>query len=198
MEASQIYAFSLWQLGQTDLAHTVARSLAESVSTMEQASAAAAVILFSRFLYYISGLDSTINNVLQMPKQRFQSSKFCLIVSAIHSLDKRNRLKSVGLSIRNNLKSPEEITEMFFLLALGTLVSLFLPLKLETPIFGWDLLVRLFMGLCGKLYALGKCMQVKHGSEYRLGYQRGIDHLRKSLHLYPNSSLLRYLLWAEI
>lgn len=136
MEASQIYAFSLWQLGQTDLALTVARNLAESVSTMEQASAAAAVILFSRFLYYISGLDSTINNVLQMPKQRFQSSMFSLIVCAIHALDQRNRLKSVSLSIRNNLKSPEEITEMFFLLALGTLVSLFLPFKLETFIFG--------------------------------------------------------------
>lgn len=156
VEASQIYAFSLWQLGQTDLALTVARNLAESVSTMEQASAAAAVILFSRFQYYISGLDSTINNILQMPKQRFRSSKFSLIVSAIHALDQRNQLKSVGFSIHNNLKTPEEITEMFFLLALGTLV--------------------------------------KHGSEYRLGYRRGIDHLRKSLHMYPNSSLLRNLL----
>ncbi|KAL6176261.1 hypothetical protein ACLB2K_052896 [Fragaria x ananassa] len=156
VEASQIYAFSLWQLGQTDQAFTVARNLAESISTIEQASAAAAVILFSRFLYNMSGLDSTINNILQMPKQRFQSTKFSLMVSAIHALDQRNRLKPVGLSIRNNLKTPEEITEMFFLLALGTLV--------------------------------------KHGTEYRLGYQKGIDHVRKSLHMYPNSSLLRNLL----
>lgn len=49
-----------------------------------------------------------------------------------------------------------------------------------------------------KLNALGQCMQVKHGTEYRLGYQKGIDHVRKSLHMYPNSSLLRYLLPAEI
>ncbi|XP_050376108.1 tetratricopeptide repeat protein SKI3 [Argentina anserina] len=155
-EASQIYAFSLWQLGQTDRVLTVARNLAESISTVEQESAAAAVILLSRFVYYISGLDSTINDILQMPKQRFQSSKFSLLVSAIHALDQRNRLKLVGSSIRNNLKTPEEITEMFFLLALGTLV--------------------------------------KHGSEHRLGYQKGIDHVRKSLHMYPNSSLLRNLL----
>nr|XP_011464990.1 PREDICTED: tetratricopeptide repeat protein 37 [Fragaria vesca subsp. vesca] len=155
-ETSQIYAFSLWQLGQTDQAFSVARNLAESISTIEQASAAAALILFSRFLYNISGLDSTINNILQMPKQRFQSTKFSLMVSAIHALDQRNRLKPVGLSIRNNLKTPEEITEMFFLLALGTLV--------------------------------------KHGTEYHLGYQKGIDHVRKSLHMYPNSSLLRNLL----
>lgn len=104
----------------------MARNLAESISTIEQASAAAALILFSRFLYNISGLDSTINNILQMPKQRFQSTKFSLMVSAIHALDQRNRLKPVGLSIRNNLKTPEEITEMFFLLALGTLVSIYL------------------------------------------------------------------------
>lgn len=36
-------------------------------------------------------------------------------------------------------------------------------------------------------------MQIKQGSEHRLGYQSGIDHLRKALHMYPNSSLLRYL-----
>ena len=112
---------------------------------MEQASAAAAVILFSRLLYYVSGLDSTINSILQMPNQLFQSTKFSLLVSAIHALDQRNRLRPVGSSIRNNLKTPEEITEMFFLLALGTLVSI--SLWLETVVYGWEFLVITFMGV---------------------------------------------------
>lgn len=156
VEGLQIYAFSLWQLGKTELALSVARNLAVSVSTMEQTSAAASVVFICRFLYHISGLDSAINSILKMPKQLFQSSKISFIVSAIHALDRSNRLESVVSSSRYYLKSHEEITGMHFLIALGKLV--------------------------------------KHGSEHRLGYQSGIDHLRKALHMYPNSSLLRNLL----
>ncbi|XP_057975625.1 tetratricopeptide repeat protein SKI3 isoform X2 [Malania oleifera] len=42
------------------------------------------------------------------------------------------------------------------------------------------------------LVALGKL--IKNGSKNCLGYQSGVDHLRKVLHLYPNSSLIRNLL----
>ncbi|KAF3446960.1 hypothetical protein FNV43_RR12140 [Rhamnella rubrinervis] len=42
------------------------------------------------------------------------------------------------------------------------------------------------------LIALGKLL--KHGSEYCLEFQTGIAHLRKALHMYPNSGLLRSLL----
>ncbi|XP_068305808.1 tetratricopeptide repeat protein SKI3 [Pyrus communis] len=156
VEGLQIYAFSLWQLGETNLALSVVRSLAVSVSTMEQKSAAAPVVFICRLLYYISGLDSAINSILKMPKQLFRSSKISFIVSAIHALDQSNRLQSIVSSTRDYLKSHEEITGMHFLIALGKLV--------------------------------------KHGSECCLGYQSGVNHLRKALHMYPNSSLLRNFL----
>ncbi|KAL8474407.1 hypothetical protein ACS0TY_031035 [Phlomoides rotata] len=35
---------------------------------------------------------------------------------------------------------------------------------------------------------------LKHGYEDSLGIQKGVDHLRKALHMYPNSSVLRNLL----
>ncbi|XP_057975626.1 tetratricopeptide repeat protein SKI3 isoform X3 [Malania oleifera] len=37
-------------------------------------------------------------------------------------------------------------------------------------------------------------LAIKNGSKNCLGYQSGVDHLRKVLHLYPNSSLIRNLL----
>ena len=33
--------------------------------------------------------------------------------------------------------------------------------------------------------------QVKHGSENCLAIQNGVNHLRKTLHMYPNSGLIR-------
>ncbi|KAL0387564.1 UNVERIFIED_CONTAM: Tetratricopeptide repeat protein SKI3 [Sesamum radiatum] len=36
--------------------------------------------------------------------------------------------------------------------------------------------------------------ELKHGSNDSLGIQKGVDHLRKALHMYPNSSELRNLL----
>ncbi|KAL5778461.1 hypothetical protein ACOSP7_011387 [Xanthoceras sorbifolium] len=155
-EGLQIYAFSLWQLGRHDLALSVAKNLAASVSTMESTSAAASVSFICRLLYHISGLDSAINSILKMPRALFQSSKMSFIVSAIHALDKSNKLESVVYSSRCILASPEEITEMHYLVALGKLV--------------------------------------KNGSESCLGFDNGIFHLRKILHVYPNSNLIRNLL----
>ena len=37
-------------------------------------------------------------------------------------------------------------------------------------------------------------MQVKNGSGCSLGLQSGVAHLRKALHKYPNSCLLRYFI----
>ncbi|KAL7128860.1 hypothetical protein ABFS83_13G022300 [Erythranthe nasuta] len=42
------------------------------------------------------------------------------------------------------------------------------------------------------LITLGKLL--KNGHEDSLGIQKGVDHLRKALHMYPNSSVLRNLL----
>ncbi|KAH9694130.1 tetratricopeptide repeat protein SKI3 [Citrus sinensis] len=155
-EVLQVYAFSLWQLGKYDLALSMARNLASSVSAMEQSSAAASVSFICRLLYHISGLDSTINSILKMPKGLFQCSKMSFIVSAIHALDHSNRLESVVSSSRNCIASPEEITGMHYLVALNKLV--------------------------------------KNGPESCLGFNSGIFHLRKVLHVYPNCNLIRNLL----
>ncbi|PIN19633.1 TPR repeat-containing protein [Handroanthus impetiginosus] len=42
------------------------------------------------------------------------------------------------------------------------------------------------------LIALGKLL--KHGHQDSLGIKKGVDHLRKALHMFPNSSVLRNLL----
>lgn len=34
-------------------------------------------------------------------------------------------------------------------------------------------------------------LQVKRGSGHCLGYHSGVAHLRKALHIYPNSNLIR-------
>ncbi|KAK4600400.1 hypothetical protein RGQ29_010162 [Quercus rubra] len=156
VEGLQIYAYSLWKLDKRDLALSVLRNLAASVSAMEQTSVAAPVSFICRMLYFMSGLDSAIRSILKMPKELFQNSGVSFIVSAIHTLDTCNRLEPVVSSSRCFLTSHEEITEMHFLIALGKLV--------------------------------------KHGTEFCLGFQPGVAHLRKALHMYPNSSLIRNLL----
>ena len=127
-EGLQIYAFSLWKLGQYNSALSVAKNLASSVSTMEHICAAASVGLICQLLYSISGLDAATNSIMKMPKELFQSSRISFIVSAIHALDRSNRLESVVSSSRNSIKSYEDITSMHYLIALGKLVSLLLQL----------------------------------------------------------------------
>ncbi|KAF5462290.1 hypothetical protein F2P56_018311 [Juglans regia] len=155
-EGLQIYALSLWQLGKFDLALSVVRSLAVSISTMKQTSVAAPVGFICRMLYFMSGVDSVISNILEMPKELFQNSGISFIVSAINALDQMNRLESVVSSSRSVLRSHEEITGMHFLIALGKLI--------------------------------------RHGTEFCLGFQSGVAHLKKCLHKIPNSILLRNLL----
>ncbi|KAJ9186264.1 hypothetical protein P3X46_001862 [Hevea brasiliensis] len=155
-EGMQIYALSLWQLGKSDLALSVARDLAASFNSMEQTSAAASVSFFCRLLYYISGLDSAITSILKMPKELFENSKISFILSTIHALDQSNRLESVVSSSRYSIVSHEDIIGMHYLIALGKLI--------------------------------------KHGSDSCLGFQNGVSYLKKILHKYPNSKLMRNLL----
>ncbi|KAF7829441.1 tetratricopeptide repeat protein SKI3 isoform X1 [Senna tora] len=156
IEGLQVYAFSLWQHGENDLALSVARSLAASLSSMEKTSVATSICFICRLLYYICGLDAVTNNIVKMPKELFQSSEVSFVLSAIHALNGHNHLGSVVSSSRSFLTSHEEITRMHFLIALGKLV--------------------------------------KNGSECCLGIQSGVAHLRKALHMYPSSNLMRNLL----
>lgn len=164
-EGLQIYAFSLWKLGQSNLVLSEAKNLAASVSCMERISAAASVILICRLLYYISGLDSAVNSILKMPKELFQSSKISFIVSAIHALDRSNRLESVVSSSRYFLKSPEHISGMHFLIALGKLVSLLFTLIWELILVD---LMRILIWYC---YCIFVCLLCR----WKMGWDLLLD-----------------------
>ncbi|XP_018445855.1 tetratricopeptide repeat protein SKI3 isoform X2 [Raphanus sativus] len=152
----QIYAFSLWKIGENDSALSVVRELAGSISTMEKTSIPFPISFICSLLYCISGPDSAITSIQKMPKDFFQSSKISFIVSAIHSLDQSDRLQSIVASTRSYITSQEEIVAMHYLIALSKLL--------------------------------------KTGAGEFLGFEKGIAHLRKALHMYPHSNLLRNLL----
>lgn len=122
-ECLQLYALSLWQLGNNELALSVTRNLVAIISTMEKATARATAGFICRLLYFISGMDSAINSILKMPKELFESPKVSFIVSGIHALDKNNRLNQIVSVGRRFLSSLEEMEGMHFLIALGKLVK---------------------------------------------------------------------------
>lgn len=121
-EGLQVYAFSLWQLGKNDLALTVARSLAATLSSMQRTSVATSICFICRLVYYICGLDAVITSIVKMPNDLFQSSKVSFVMSAIHALDGQNRLEFVVTGSRYFLKYYEEIAGMHLLIALSKLV----------------------------------------------------------------------------
>ncbi|ESW29235.1 hypothetical protein PHAVU_002G054600 [Phaseolus vulgaris] len=122
-EGLQVYAFSLWQLGKNDLALSVTRSLAATLSSMQKTSVATAICFICRLVYYICGLDAVITNIVKMPKDLLQSSKVSFVMSAIHALDGQNRLEFVVTGSRYFLKYYEEIAGMHLLVALSKLVK---------------------------------------------------------------------------
>lgn len=123
--ALQIYAFSLWKIGENDSALSVVRELAGRISTMEKTSIAFPISFICSLLYCISGLDSAITSIQKMPKEFFQSSKISFIVSAIHALDQSDRLQTIVASTRSYITSQEEIAAMHYLIALSKLVRPF-------------------------------------------------------------------------
>ncbi|KAK7366458.1 hypothetical protein VNO80_08448 [Phaseolus coccineus] len=122
-EGLQVYAFSLWRLGKNDLALSVARSLAATLSSMQRTSVATSICFICRLVYYICGLDAVITNILKMPKDLLQSSKVSFVMSAIQALDGQNRLEFVVTGSRYFLKYYEEIAGMHLLVALSKLVK---------------------------------------------------------------------------
>ncbi|RYR50031.1 hypothetical protein Ahy_A07g036575 isoform C [Arachis hypogaea] len=72
-----------------------------------------------RLLYYISGLDAVINNIMKMLNELIQSSKVNFVMPAIDALDGLNHL---GFFVSSNLyflKDHDEIARVHFLIALG-------------------------------------------------------------------------------
>ncbi|GAB2216176.1 hypothetical protein Droror1_Dr00023945 [Drosera rotundifolia] len=122
VKSLQIYAISLWQLGKSELALSAVRDLAKISVTMQQPSASP-ISLICRLLYSISGLQSSVNSILKMPKELFQSAEVSFIVSAVHALDESGRLESVTSSSRSFLSSREEVIEMHGLVALSKLLK---------------------------------------------------------------------------
>ncbi|KAK9147526.1 hypothetical protein Scep_006283 [Stephania cephalantha] len=149
----QIYAVSLFHLGRNDLALSVLRNLAASVSSMDKKAAAVPISLICKLLYHISGLESAMTSILKMPSELLRSSKISFVISAIDALDHSNRVESAVKITRESLVSLEEITRMHTLIAFGKLI--------------------------------------KDESIQSLEIQSGIDHLKKALHMYPHSIMIR-------
>ncbi|KAL8152081.1 hypothetical protein V2J09_021889 [Rumex salicifolius] len=123
MKGLQIYVISLWKLGKGDLALIAAKELAMHTVSMEPSSAAASIVLICNVMYSVSGIESTTNSILKMPKSLFQSSKVSFVVSAIQALDQSNRLEPVVSISRNALILYEEIAEMHLLVALSKMIK---------------------------------------------------------------------------
>jgi superkiller protein 3 len=185
----QIYAFSLWRTGQNDSALSVIRDLAGRISTREKTSIAFPISFICSLLYCISGLDSAITSIQKMPKDFFQSSKISFIVSAIHSLDQSDRLQSIVASTRSYITSQEEIVAMHYLIALSKLVSLLISVIMSAP-SSWNSLLFINLIEMTTLWIL----QLKTGAGDFLGYEKGIAHLSKAIHMYPHSNLIRWVL----
>ncbi|CAM8985824.1 unnamed protein product [Rhodiola kirilowii] len=152
----QVYALSALQLGQNNLALSLTKTLSSTVSSMTQASSHVFTKFIVSLLYTVSGLESSISAILKMSEELFKSSEVSFALSAIHALDKENKLTSIVMKSRCFVESHEDATEMHYLIALTKLL--------------------------------------KHESEHCLNFRSGADHLRKAIHTYPNSHLLRNLL----
>ena len=105
------------------MALSVTRILAESVLSMERTSATSCITFILRLVYYVSGQESAINNILKMPKELYQSPKIGFVALAIHALDQSDRLESLMSSSHSSLASHGNSTAMHFLIAIGKLVS---------------------------------------------------------------------------
>ncbi|KMT19386.1 hypothetical protein BVRB_1g013820 [Beta vulgaris subsp. vulgaris] len=123
VEGLQVYAISLWKIGKNDLALSAAKDLAACAPTMKLSSAVASICLICSLLYSISGAGSTINSILKLPRELFQSAKVCFVISAIDAVDRSCQLQAVVSSSRRSLSSLEEIMEMHLLIALSKLIK---------------------------------------------------------------------------
>lgn len=122
----QIYAFSLFLLGQKDLALAEAKCLALQVSNMDNTSRNVALGFICRLLYNIKGSDTTIETIMRFPRECFQNSKIIFIIYAINAFRRSDLLQTV-LPLNNLVfLSNEETDEMHYLVALSKLVTFFL------------------------------------------------------------------------
>lgn len=149
----QIYAVALWQLGKNDLALTVARNLAEKVSTMNQTCATAALGLICTLIYRITGEDRAAAMILKLPKKFLQSVRMSFIVTTIAALDPRGELQLLLLNNFHSVTSHDVVAEMHSIIAIRKMIS--------------------------------------HGSRQNLEIYSGVNYLKRALHMYPDSSLLR-------
>lgn len=121
----QIYAVALWKLGQYNLALTVARKLAENVSTMKQTCAAASLGLICTLMYNISGYDSVVRTIRKFPSEFLQNTRMSLIVCALNALDTNKQLQSLLPTISQAAASHGIAIEIHSITAINKLVRVF-------------------------------------------------------------------------
>ncbi|MQM18254.1 hypothetical protein Taro_051242 [Colocasia esculenta] len=148
----QLYIIALWQQGKKESFLTEAAQLAKNIKEMDRPSAAAALVLICRLVYYSLGEDHAVRTILKSPRELFQISKMSFLVAALCAFDLSSPLHSL---LPDGLPefSSEEVNEMHCLTALS------------------------------KMLANESCMN--------MGIKSAQHHLRKALHLNPNSILIR-------
>ncbi|KAJ1687174.1 hypothetical protein LUZ63_018564 [Rhynchospora breviuscula] len=146
----QIYAVALWKEGRYKEALSMARTLAGKVSSMEQASAAAAAALVCKLVYSISGKDASATLIQRIPPQLLDSTQMRFIASALNALQPAKKL------------------------------------ELNFPLVVWP------YEFSSEIHSIA-ALEKMTGTElnYHMRIDNAVKHLQRTLHMFPNSSLIR-------
>jgi hypothetical protein len=98
----------------------MARTLAGKVSSMEQASAKAAVALVCKLVYSISGKDSSATLIQKTPPPLLESTQMRFIFSALNALQPAKKLE---LNFPQMIWSYDFSSEIHSIVALGKMVK---------------------------------------------------------------------------
>ena len=166
---------ALWQQGKKELSLTEAARLARNIQKMDPSSGAVALSLICKLVYFCRGQDLAVRTILKNPKEVLQISKIRFLVAALCASDPRSPLLSLFSEDSPEL-SRAEAMEMVCLAADSKMVH---P-KLDHNLGNIAI-------LCVESFHL-QLVNDSHVSSRNLAAQR---HLRKALHKYPDSVLIR-------
>lgn len=110
----------------------MARTLAGKVSSMEQASASAAVALVCKLVYSISGKDSSVTLIQRIPSHLLDSTQMRFIYSALNALQPAKKLE---LNFPQVVQSYDFSSEIHSIVALGKMVKYITTLLLMSLFF---------------------------------------------------------------
>jgi hypothetical protein len=124
-EELQIYTVALWKEGWHNDALSMARSLAGKVSSIDQASAKAAVAVVCKLIYRISEKDSSATLIQKIPPPLLASTWMRFIFSALNALQPAKKLEP---NFPQMVWSYDLSSEIHSIVALGKMVKYIITL----------------------------------------------------------------------